>query len=210
MVFTTDTVYDLFKNVAFLFEKGFYNLICSYNAYENWNKELFNVFSTELSKISKLYIRMYEQGQPVSIKLLTQAITDFLSGIGKSECGAFRDIVGILPNGDVLACGAFIGCPNFYEYHLGSIFTEVNYELITKYIANSCADYLLCKNCAFLSRCHNKCFVCNKRCTGNIQKIPLSLCEINKICIKQADIILEHMIRSKNQAFYDEYSKFLY
>lgn len=44
MVFTTDTVYDLFKNVAFLFEKGFYNLICSYNAYENWNKELFNVF----------------------------------------------------------------------------------------------------------------------------------------------------------------------
>lgn len=209
MVVTADTVHNLFNNISFLFNEGFYNLICSYNAYDRWTKKSYNIFSKELSKITKLYIQMYEQGYPVSIKLLTQSITDFLSGIGKSECGACRDMIGILPNGDVLTCGAFIGAPDFTKYYLGSIFTGINYELISTYLKAINSNYALCERCVFAPRCHNKCFACSYRCNGNMYEVPISLCEINKICIKQADIILNHMIKNKNKTFYNKYAKFL-
>jgi uncharacterized protein len=209
MVFTPVSVSNLYDNIKYLIDNGMYEIISSFNAHDNWDAQSIDIYRQQIEKIGSLYRQMYDQGQPVFIKLLTSQIEWLLSGIGKADCGACKDIIGIIQNGDVLACGAFLNSLSYDEYKIGSIYTEFDVKNIEKFFSMDAVDTSKCSGCVLLPRCHNKCFALNLETSGNIHIIPASMCAINKFSILEADKTLEYLVSSNNPVFYNQYKSFL-
>jgi uncharacterized protein len=209
MVFTPVSVSNLYDNIKYLIDNGLYNIISSFNAYDTWDARSIDIYRQQIEKIGSLYRRMYDQGQPVFIKLLTPQIEWLLSGIGKADCGACQDIIGIIQNGDVLACGAFLNSRSYDKYKIGSIYTEFDFKNIERFFSRDAIDISMCSDCVLLPRCHNKCFALNLQTSGDIHTIPASMCAINRFSILEADKILEYLVSSNNPVFYNQYKAFL-
>ncbi|MHB9294082.1 radical SAM protein [Hollandina sp. SP2] len=209
MVFTPKSVAQLYENIQFLVENDMCEIIACFNVYETWDEQAIDIYRDQLEKIGGLYREMYDQGKRVHIKLLTQSIEDLLTGRGKPDCGACQDIIGIVPNGDVIACGVFIGCNSYDEYKIGTIYRGIDNKIVERFFHHDAYDLSRCGDCQLLPRCHNKCFAINLKVTGNIKMFPISICSINKYAILEADKIVDYLYSSKNKTFYDEYKNIL-
>jgi uncharacterized protein len=209
MVFTPGSVAHLYENIKFLIENHLYEIILAYNAYDNWNDDSINIYKQQIEKIAALYKELYDKGQRVYIKLLTSQMEWLLSGKGKADCGACQDVIGVLPDGDVIACGAFIHSGSYSEYKIGSIYSGINIKSIEKFFHKDAVDISECGDCELLPRCHNKCFAINLQTTGSIRSFPVSMCSINRFAIMEADKILDYFLSTNNQTFYNQYKTFL-
>lgn len=205
MVFTPQSVRDLSSNIKYLIKLGFNNIVTCFNDRESWNQRDIDKLRVEAKKIRKIYVKNFIKENPVYIKILSLDIENFL--YGKSNCGICKDIIGILPNGDVIACGAFIGdYEKECKYKIGSIFEEeLNLILINELLNWKC-EYTECKECLFSSRCRNDCMACNYDSTGSINCPSATTCEINKIFIKESDKALLKLMN--NETFKNYYLNF--
>lgn len=125
MVYTPETVKKLYEGIEFLVNNGIYRVYASYDATTAWTKENSLEFKQQVEKVGDLYRRIYDRGHELEISFLTHQIDNFMGGFGKRSCGACRDVVGILPNGDVFACGSFLNTEGYEEYKIGSIYDGI-------------------------------------------------------------------------------------
>jgi uncharacterized protein len=209
MVFMPGSVAQLYENIKFLIDNKLYEIIPSYDACSDWDDKSIDEYKKQLKDIGALYREMYDKGQSVYIKLFTPQMEWLLSGISKPDCGACQDVIGIVPNGDIIACGAFINSSLYDEYRIGSIYTGIDSKSIDGFFRRDAIDMSKCGDCELLSRCHNKCFAINLQTMGNMQTIPASLCSINKFAIIEADKILDYLISTNNSTFFEQYKVFL-
>lgn len=205
MVFTPETIRKLYTNVKFLIKHIEHpKLIASYNSKAIWKKEDFIILKKQFKKIRKLYVNNIKQGKDIYLKSLSKNITDTIFN-KKSTCGCCKDLIGIKPNGEVLACGAFLG--NHYEnnFKIGSVLdNKLNMELISSLLSIK-IENIACNNCNFKHRCDNDCLVCNLDCTGNFNIPDYACCEINKILIKESDKAIEQL--RKNTQFFKTFNQ---
>lgn len=199
MVFTPETIKSLYKNIKFLVDNVKYpNLITSYNSKASWKKKDFIILKKQFRRIRKLYVKTIKNGKSIYIKSLSKIITDTIYD-RKSTCGCCKDLIGIKPNGDVLACGAFLGNKYENDFKIGNIFEEsINMELISNLLSIK-IDNVACSNCNLKNRCDNDCLVCNFDCTGNLCIPDYACCEINKLLIKESDKAISYL--KKNSYF---------
>jgi radical SAM protein with 4Fe4S-binding SPASM domain len=128
---------------------------------------------------------------------MSLAIENFI--FGKSSCGICKDIIGILPNGNIIACGAFIGSKEKEEmFNIGTIDgTSLNLSFINKLLnwENGCNE---CSKCLLDSRCRNDCMACNFDATGKYNCPSITNCEINKIFINESNRAIKKLRNEKS------------
>ena len=203
MVITPKTVSNLYRNVKFLFKNNKTDVIASFNSKDVWSRKSLKILYKQAILCRKLYVKMFKKGIPVYFKPLSQNIIDFFHGFEKSTCGICKDLIGITPNGTVLACGAFLGNKFEKEFVIGTIYDRnLNNDLINQLISIK-INTKECMNCVYKGRCHNDCLVCNFDCSGELEKPVFMTCYINQIFLKQSDIAIVQLL--KNKVFTDYY-----
>lgn len=187
MVFTPETCEKLYRNVKFLTDRiKNAKIISSYNSKDSWEKKDINQLKRQLKKIRKLYVRKIKTGESIYIKSLSKKIFDTINN-KKSTCGCCKDLIGIKSDGDVIACGAFLGNKDEKKFKIGSVFdNNLDTELIKNLISIK-IDNDTCNDCNLISRCDNDCLVCNYDCSGDLKMPSFACCEINKLFIKECD-----------------------
>jgi uncharacterized protein len=205
MVFTPKTVNKLSSNINYLIRLGFHNIVTCFNDREKWTQNDIHKIKIQAKKIRKLYVKNFKNNSPLFLKIISLDIENFL--FGKSSCGICKDLIGILPNGNVIACGAFIGNSiKEDKFKIGSIHNlEIDYDYIHKLLKWKC-EYDECNNCSFNTRCRNDCMACNFDSTGNINCPSMTTCVTNKIFIKESEKALLKLL--KNETFKNYYSEF--
>ena len=133
-----------------------------------------------------------------------------LSGINKQKCDAITGEIAILPNGNLLPCGGFVGCHNEDEMIVGDIYKGIDEKKINIYLNNSKKiENTDCLKCLLFDRCQNDCMALNNRVNNDLLKIDSTMCAINQIAIQESDRVLSYLLKTKNKLFLNSYKDFL-
>ena len=210
LVVTPDTVSKLFQNIKFLLDNGFTSISASYCIDYVWDDTSLKIYSNELKKLNDLYIEFLTNNKVVNISLISQQIQNILNNFSKPNCGACIDMLAILPNGNILPCGGFVGCKNEDDIVIGNIKESIQKDKIKEYLNNPSKFDKDCNICSLSPRCHHSCYANNNRVTGDKHKICSSYCKLNQITIMNADHILNTLLKTKNQFFYETFLRRIY
>lgn len=204
MVCTPGTIRELSSNIEYLLSINVRNIICSFCYDYNWSTEDLQILKLQLENCKDLYLNRYNEGKPFYLSLFDRNIDQFMNGGGKADCGACKDEVTILPNGDVIPCSFFNDSLSLKEHTIGSIFSDNNIQKINEILVSD-VTMSTCKTCTLLDRCHHKCFAQNFRSTNDILEGAGQFCFINQNLIILSDNILEILLQSKNGWFLNKY-----
>ena len=209
LVVTPETVDKLSENILYILNLGFHKIYASYCADYQWSEESLRIFSIQLNNLRKIYNDFYNQGIPIYISLISENIESTLRHCKKPLCGACIDCIAILPNGNILPCGGFVGCDNEDDICIGNIYSGIDPKRINFYLEHK--DLSLnneeCKICKLLSRCHHNCLAVNNRVEGSCLKIPECTCNINQMAIFESEQILIDLLQ--NKTFQQNYQDFM-
>lgn len=210
LVFTPETVNKLSNNILFILNHGFHNITASICADYVWTDEKIKILKEQAKLLSNIYISFYERNISITISLFSNNIENTLLNFSKPICDAVSDYIAIVPSGNVLPCGGFVGCQNEDEIYIGNIYNGVEFNKLDFYIDKKNEDALNenhdCSKCSLLSRCQHNCFAINNRINKNLKKTCLPACLINQIFILESDKIINTMIENKNECFQKRYS----
>lgn len=209
-VVTPETLNNYYDNVKFIFDNKFYNIATTTCSDFNWTEINYNEYKKQLHLITEFYIKKIEEGCYFSFSPFEGLIKNALLGFKKGKCDAIFGQVAILPSGDILPCGVFIGSKNEKQFYIGDIEKGFNYKKIESYSSHqSKIDYSSCKECSLFNRCKNDCMALNNRINNDIHKCDVVTCNINQIQIIEIDYILEHFSLNRNQTFYKIFKDYL-
>ncbi|MBP5519884.1 MAG: radical SAM protein [Treponema sp.] len=209
LVFTPDTVSYLAENIEYLLENGFHNIsFCACLDYK-WDANNIKEFGIQIKKIGKTYIEFLEKGEQIYLSQINNAIDIVLHNYPKPQCSACTDTIAILPNGNILPCGGFVGCENEDEIVIGNINKTFDLAKISDYLSPQqfITQNEECNSCILNKRCHHDCFAVNNRIMHNKYKTCPDFCKLNQLSIMEADLVTDHLIRTKNKTFLENYNE---
>lgn len=203
LVFTPETVYDLADNIKFLLENEFYEISFSPCLDFEWKENDIKEFDKQMKQIGKIYIDYMMNEKEIYLSQLSDAFDIILNNFQKSHCGACTDMITILPNGNILPCGGFVGCTNENEISVGNISNDLDYEKINFYVFQKKlkANDQDCNLCVLNSRCHHICFAVNNRIMHDRLKICPIICRLNQLSIIEADYVFDYLVKNNNKTF---------
>lgn len=204
-VVTPKTVNNLSENVSFFIKSGFNDINIGPCADFKWEDKNYCIFEKEMKKIGDLYINCFENNHFINISPITRNIRATLRDLSKFRCDAVVGELAILPNGDVLPCGGFVGCNNEKDFYIGSITSGIDNNKIRYFTENYGRDNEECINCSFFKRCQNDCYAVNNRINHDLLKPLENTCIINQIEIKEADRVFNYLLKMKNSLFIEKY-----
>ncbi len=209
-VVTPDTVQDLFQNIKFFLENGFYEIGTTVCSDYKWTDSNYREYERQIKALGDLYIKCIEDNNYFSFFSFQNKIQNTLRGLRKGKCDAIKGQLTILPDGNILPCGVFIGNENEKDFYIGNIKEGINLKKLNNFFYNiSQIDYSTCKKCSIFGRCKNDCLALNNRVNKDMFKCDVVTCNINQIEIFQVDRILQYFFVNPNKNFYKYFKKYL-
>ena len=203
-VVTPETVQSFAENFDFFIANGFTKITVVGCSDYLWTDNNYDEFEKQLHIIGDNYIKSFENNIFIDFSLFNKNIDNSLDGLIKRKCDAINGEIAILPDGNILPCGGFVGCQNEKNFYIGNIFTSIDENKIKLFLSQSLKiKNESCKECNLFNRCQNDCFALNNRINKNILIPDESSCRINQIAIKESDRILAHFMTTKNKCFFE-------
>lgn len=209
-VVTPETVHCFSDNVAFLVENGFYDISTAPCSDYKWSMEDYEEYKKQIHSIGELYIKSIEENNYFSFNPFRRKIENTLRGLKKGKCDAIKGQLAILPDGNILPCGVFIGCENEENFYIGNIKDDFDIGKVNSFFKKySVIDYSVCEKCSIFGRCKNDCLALNNRVNKEMLKCDIVTCNINQIVIFEVDRILEYFVANRNKYFYKYFKQYL-
>ena len=203
-VVTPETVQSFAENFDFFIANGFTKITVVGCSDYLWTDNNYDEFEKQLHIIGDNYIKSFENNIFIDFSLFNKNIDNSLDGLIKRKCDAINGEIAILPDGNILPCGGFVGCQNEKNFYIGNIFTSIDENKIRLFLSQSLKiKNESCKECNLFNRCQNDCLALNNRINKNILIPDESSCRINQIAIKESDRILAYFMTTKNQCFFE-------
>lgn len=210
MVYTPDSIDQLYVNVKFLYDFGIRNIHASYTSNYEWKQEKIDEYIIQIEKISSLYKSAYNENDPFYFSILSNPIKNIITRNGKeSLCGAFIDEITILPDGQIIPCLPFLQSDQREKFNFGSIYEGVNNDVMNAFIEKRKKASQTCISCSLITRCHNTCHFSFETDNDGNDTISGLNCLTNQYAIFEADKILKYLLNTQNQTFQKQYSDFL-
>ncbi len=204
ITFTPETVRYLFKGFKLLTNLGIRNIHTTYCADYKWDEKALLQFRGELEKIRKEYIKYFIKGEKLYFKLFSDSIRYTIHN-RKPSCGVCQDEITIMPNGDIIPCGAFVGQKHPNNYIIGTIKDYVDMNRIKELFFTRGMNVSECKGCELEKRCHVDCYAVNYRVNNDFYDIPDSCCHLNQICLLEAEKIIQYLYHIECPMFISEF-----
>ncbi|MCF0242326.1 MAG: SPASM domain-containing protein [Treponema sp.] len=208
----------------FMYPSKFFSIRIDANDYDSiqfvskacnvWSEEKIKSLKEQASMLGDIFISFYERNIPITISLISNYIENTLLNFSKPICGAVTDYIAIVPDGNILPCGGFVGCQNEDDMIIGNIYDGINLKNIEFYLDKSNEDALKvnndCSGCKILKRCQHNCFAINNRINNDRNKTCLPACIVNQLFIIESDRVLNYMLETRNKCFFTKYDSVLY
>lgn len=186
MTIDTGNVDGLYNSVNDLCDMGFKRIVFTPNAHDGWTEEDILVLKDEYRKISELYIRKLEEGNPFSCsnieKYITRKIKQTIPG-----CSIINSRLAISVTGKLYPCHRFVREDDDENVIIGDIFSGFDKrkdEFLEKYDrVKGCSD------CVLFIRCGNQCLAVNYNASGDISNKHWFTCENERISIEISDFV---------------------
>lgn len=208
MVYTPDTVRNLYENVVFLYEKGFRRIHASYASNYIWTEGDSEVLADEMIKIRNYYIEAYKEGDPFYFSNFSDTIDNIMNHNGRScICGGFVNEITLMPDGMILPCLVFVGNKLISKFNFGNWKNDINIEEINNFRNRVNKLSNLCKDCEFSERCHKTCYAELELTKSKSECVSGIGCFVNQISITQSERIIKDLIMYDNHLFMQEFSQ---
>ncbi len=127
------------------------------------------------------------------------------------QCHLAQKQISVAHDGKILPCVQFVkdGISNI-EYAIGSIHEGINIHLQQKMYSESKKVDINCKECAFNSRCNNKCSCLSYQLTGELNKVTPVICETERILIPIVDKMGERLYKKGSIMFIQKHYNSVY
>ena len=196
------TINKFSENFKFFLDNGFNNISCVGCSDYNWLEKDYHEYEQQLHMIANMYIESFENNNYVNFSIFNKNIENTIDGFIKRKCDAIVGEIAILPNGNILPCGGFVGSRNEEKFYIGNISDGVNEDIIKTYLKlQSKLHNNSCQDCLLFNRCQNDCIALNNRINNDILIPDEVSCRLNQIAIKESDRILNYFLKTENQCF---------
>lgn len=88
---------------------------------------------------------------------------------------------------------------------IGNIRTGIDKNALLNFRNKMSFDLSACSGCDFLTKCFYYCPADNFRVTGNMNEIPRTICELNKVVITETDLFLAELYKADHDLFWKKY-----
>lgn len=209
LVYTPETVKQLAENIRYLISEDFYSIATAACSDYKWKSEDYLEYERQLKEIGDLYIKCFENESYVEISDISGNIKNTCLGFTKRKCDAIIGELAILPDGNILPCGGFVGCKNETDFYVGDVYNGISENRKQEFIASEKSINLgFCKECKLFERCQNDCLALNNRINNDYHVIDETTCRINQISIIESDKVMNYLLNKKNKLFIDSYKDF--
>ncbi len=195
-VFTPETVSYLSKSMKFIIDLGVIDINLSLSLIRPWGKDSILELKKELSEVRKILISRYRKKGDIPVLSFREDL-----GKGIFYCAGGKDRLTITPDEGVWGCQLF---PDYFrrkekssesrKFFFGSLddfiknHQKIYRRIYSNYAALTAENYSTSSGDCFLCENLEDCEICpvNAAFTGSpLTKIPSSVCEIQKIKIKE-------------------------
>ena len=202
-VVTPQNVAFLDESVRFLTDQGFRYQLFTLAHDVVWTTADMGVFEEQLERVAEYYVEVCRAGGKLFINYINEKVKTLVEGPNERgrECDLARSQFAIAPSGRIYPCVQFVGDDTDHEWAIGDVFSGFDEERRQKVVRLNLSDREHCQECAFDGRCHNFCGCINWRTTGDITRIPSTLCESQQRIIPIADRVGQRLIDEENLPF---------
>jgi len=170
MTFTPDNVHKLVENIMFIKGLGVKKIMHQAVIEADWDEESIKKFAEQSETLHRIKAKNPDLGVMFVDK--NTAICDDMQRIDLSYCGAGRQLIAILPNGDVYACHR---AASNRIMKLGNILTDK--RIIRGMFLNIDKSSTGCINCEAWKTCHT-CLVTHYQVNGRLEKFIPNYCKL--------------------------------
>jgi uncharacterized protein len=169
MTYTAKNVHQLVKNILYIKNLGVKRVMHQAVIEDDWNDEAVKTFAEQTETLYRIKAKNPEFGVTFVDKNL--GICDDMQKIDMAYCGAGRQLIAILPNGDVYPCHR-AASNNIFK--LGNIH---NGKIIRGMFLNIDKSSTGCTNCKAWKVCHT-CIITHYQVNGKLEQVVQNYCKL--------------------------------
>ena len=223
-----ETCHNVFDNIMFAKDSGFYDFFVIPNVFEEWDEDKKEILRQEMRKYSEYYIDCYRNGtHPINfsaydtafrdIKLINNAILNdefrtlnHCHACGKCGLGASH-YASIHPNGDVYGCQEMTSNSNATNiFHIGNVFTGMK-DHKRKALMDLYDGEILkgddCDECPYNRICNGGCVANNYLINGSLTHVPATYCWWMRLLLAETTYVMQTLGNEENESFKEKWSK---
>ena len=198
MTVSPDTIHHYAESVKWFQRENVNYLICSMDFSADWQDKDIKALKLEYQKLSDWHFENYRQEKKFYFSPFDKRISAHIFTDRTNSCQLGVRQISVDPDGTFFPCVQFVG---HSEYNLGSIDSGFNKKRQCEIFNLNEEDRPDCSGCALENRCHNKCGCLNFQTTGNLQQIPVVLCEYERMLYPIADKLANKLFKLRAPMF---------
>lgn len=185
MTYTPKTAPLLFKNVKYMVELGFKEIVPIADFYsKDWTTDDFDIVECQFKKI-----KQYKIENKKEVYDFNELTSEFKK---KGICSGGKEHYSVNVNGDIYPCMMVVGDE---KHRIGNIFTGFDYDMINSIVCinNDRLQVEGCKDCNLFDYCDStRCLLVNYAINGNYYKPNLVNCNIMNIKYNLCDYLCDY------------------
>jgi uncharacterized protein len=200
MTVTPETVHYMFKNVEFIYDKGFRSAAVAIDRTdENWDEEKKKIFHEQYRQITEWYIEILKNNKPFKLVDLDFGSVSLSYPLAQNKlpCSAGLNGISISMEGRIYPCYRFTG---IREAEIGDIFEGINEKRRNYFTKTSFFDNPKCRNCELSYRCH-RCPWLSYIKTSSYNTILEINCFEGKVMLEMFRILRDAMEKSESKTY---------
>ncbi len=207
LVITPNTVGSLYKGIVHLFNKGFRDLLVSFDYGAKWDEKSMKGLENQYNRLSTLYYQKSIENHKFYLEPFETKMASYIDNqrFKATRCILGKNQVSIAPDGNIYPCTQFINDPILL---MGN--TSVGISRDISYLKDKEPKEEACTQCVIRDRCIHNCSCINKQATGDINKVSPVLCMHEQMIIRIADELASRLYKAKNEAFINKHYNKLY
>ncbi len=183
----------------------------NFDYWSRWTDEQFDTLATRYREMMQRIERSYREGiRPICVENVRDKILSHLHPRGDEGKDCVRCRIGereiaVTVDGNFFPCSRLVGEGDAPELNFGNVREGINRAKQHAIIATRGNRTPECMLCSLRHRCLNSCGCTNHAASGFLDLVSPFLCNMERLCIAEADAMAERLYAERCPAFMQEF-----
>lgn len=200
-------VHLLHRSFQQIFDLGVKEISFNMNYEADWTDRDLDLLEEAFSRLAEAYIDTVRKGHRLTVNPIdAKIITRLKEGYSCNDrCDFGCNEIAVSPLGNLYPCDRLVGTDDDPDIMIGDIFEGVDVKRRDELREAKNARPPECAGCAVLHRCMYWCGCVNYASTGRVNGVTGTLCWMEQLFIRTADMVARTLYEERNPVFLERY-----
>ncbi len=180
----------------------------NFDFWSSWSDEAFATLATAYRAMMQRLAASYREGNPFHVENVREKILSHVRSGQREDCVHCRigeREIAVSVDGNFFPCSRLVGEGDTPELNFGNVQEGINRARQNAIMAARGNRTPECLVCSLRHRCVNSCGCTNRAASGYLDRVSPFLCNLERLCIAEADAMAEQLYAERCPAFMREF-----